>query len=86
MANLDQLNATLQLLEELTDMENKIDKIYLPIETMYSKLRSVLQHQLFDLFTLILHFEQQIIYLLQSVNFEIILFCAKNINKVQNIV
>ncbi|XP_059166583.1 dynein axonemal heavy chain 8-like [Physella acuta] len=36
---LDQLNSALHLLEELRDMENKIDGIYLPIETMYSKLR-----------------------------------------------
>ncbi|CAL1527205.1 unnamed protein product [Lymnaea stagnalis] len=36
---LDQLNSVLHLLEELSDMENKIDGIYLPIETMYSKLR-----------------------------------------------
>ena len=39
VVNLNQLNSTLQLLEELVDMENKIDDIYLPIETMYSKLR-----------------------------------------------
>ncbi|XP_074662754.1 uncharacterized protein LOC141915202 [Tubulanus polymorphus] len=37
--NLDQLNSTLHLLEEIQDMENKIDAIYLPIETMYSHLR-----------------------------------------------
>ena len=37
--SLDQLNSALQLLEELRDMENKIDSIYLPIETMYEKLR-----------------------------------------------
>ncbi|XP_052708586.1 uncharacterized protein LOC128183562 isoform X10 [Crassostrea angulata] len=37
--SLDQLNSALQLLEELRDMENKIDGIYLPIETMYEKLR-----------------------------------------------
>ncbi|XP_076466964.1 uncharacterized protein LOC143298129 [Babylonia areolata] len=36
---LDQLNSALHLLEELRDMENKIDDVYLPIETMYSKLR-----------------------------------------------
>ncbi|XP_055889445.1 dynein axonemal heavy chain 8-like isoform X4 [Biomphalaria glabrata] len=36
---LDQLNSVLRLLEELRDMENKIDGIYLPIELMYSKLR-----------------------------------------------
>ena len=39
VTNLDQLNSTLQLLEELSDMENKVDDIYLPIENMYSKLR-----------------------------------------------
>ena len=39
VANLDQLNSTLNLLEELRDMEIKIDDIYLPIENMYSKLR-----------------------------------------------
>ncbi len=39
VSNLDQLNSTLHLLEELHDMENKIDDIYLPIETMYAKLR-----------------------------------------------
>ena len=37
--NLDQLNSTLHLLEEIRDMENKIDDIYLPIETMYANLR-----------------------------------------------
>lgn len=36
---LDQLNSALHLLEELRDMENKIDGIYLPIETLYAKLR-----------------------------------------------
>ena len=39
--SLDQLNSSLQLLEELRDMENKIDSIYLPIENMYDKLRLV---------------------------------------------
>ena len=39
--NLDQLNSTLQLLEELRDMENQVDDIYLPIENMYAKLRYV---------------------------------------------
>ncbi|XP_064629693.1 uncharacterized protein LOC135488785 isoform X2 [Lineus longissimus] len=39
VANLDQLNSTLHLLEELRDMENKIDGIYLPTENMYLKLR-----------------------------------------------
>ncbi|XP_071954985.1 uncharacterized protein [Antedon mediterranea] len=37
---LDQLNGALNLLEEVRDMENKIDAIYLPIETMYTDLRS----------------------------------------------
>ena len=41
VTNLDQLNSTLQLLEELRDMENKVDDIYLPIENMYAKLRWV---------------------------------------------
>ena len=39
VTNLDQLNSALHLLEELRDMENKIDEIYLPIENMYSRLR-----------------------------------------------
>ncbi len=39
VVNLDQLNSTLHLLEEVRDMENKVDDIYLPIETMYAKLR-----------------------------------------------
>lgn len=39
VVSLDQLNSSLQLLEELRDMENKIDNIYLPIENMYDKLR-----------------------------------------------
>lgn len=38
---LDQLNSALHLLEELRDMENKIDSIYLPIESMYDRLRLV---------------------------------------------
>ncbi|BFZ10052.1 hypothetical protein BsWGS_13093 [Bradybaena similaris] len=36
---LDQLNSALHLLEELRDMENKIDGVYQPIEAMYAKLR-----------------------------------------------
>ena len=39
VTSLDQLNGTLNLLEEVRDMENKVDAIYLPIETMYSDLR-----------------------------------------------
>ncbi|XP_071504103.1 dynein axonemal heavy chain 5-like [Diadema antillarum] len=40
VVTLDQLNGTLTLLEEVRDMENKIDAIYLPIETMYADLIS----------------------------------------------
>jgi len=40
VTTLDQLNGTLSLLEEIHDMENKIDAVYLPIENMYDKLRS----------------------------------------------
>lgn len=36
---LEQLNDALRLLEELSDMENMIDKIYLPIENIYADLR-----------------------------------------------
>ena len=36
---LEQLNDALHLLETLSDMENKIDSIYLPIETTYADLR-----------------------------------------------
>lgn len=36
---LEQLNDALRLLEELGDMENKIDQIYLPIEKCYADLR-----------------------------------------------
>jgi dynein heavy chain len=36
---LEQLNDALRLLEELGDMENTIDKIYLPIENCYADLR-----------------------------------------------
>jgi dynein heavy chain len=36
---LEQLNDALRLLEELSDMENTIDKIYLPIENIYADLR-----------------------------------------------
>ena len=39
VANLDLLNSTLHLLEEVRDMENKVDAVYLPIETRYQKLR-----------------------------------------------
>jgi dynein heavy chain len=36
---LEQLNDSLRLLEELSDMENKIDGVYLPIESIYADLR-----------------------------------------------
>lgn len=36
---LEQLNDALRLLEELSDMENKIDALYLPIENIYTDLR-----------------------------------------------
>lgn len=36
---LEQLNDALRLLEELGDMENKIDEIYLPIENCYTDLQ-----------------------------------------------
>ncbi|XP_077973667.1 uncharacterized protein LOC120348568 isoform X2 [Styela clava] len=36
---LDQLNGTLSLIDEIHDMENKIDGVYLPIEKMYEKLK-----------------------------------------------
>ncbi|KAJ1151043.1 hypothetical protein NDU88_003830 [Pleurodeles waltl] len=38
--SLEELNFSLQLLEELQDMEHKIDGVYQPIEDMYEKLRS----------------------------------------------
>ncbi|XP_069461306.1 uncharacterized protein [Ambystoma mexicanum] len=38
--SLEELNSSLQLLEELQDMENKIDGVYQPIEDMYEQLRS----------------------------------------------
>ena len=41
VTNLDQLNSTLHLLEEQADMHNRIDDIYLPIETLYEKLKWV---------------------------------------------
>ena len=41
VVSLDQLNSTLHLLEEVRDMENKIDDIYLPIESNYAMLRYI---------------------------------------------
>ncbi|KAM4694307.1 uncharacterized protein O3C94_004765 [Discoglossus pictus] len=37
--SLEQLNSCLTLLEEIQDMENKIDEVYKPIEDMYEQLR-----------------------------------------------
>lgn len=39
VVTLDELNSAFQLLQELGDMENTIDDIYLPVENMYGKLR-----------------------------------------------
>ncbi|XP_068697910.1 dynein axonemal heavy chain 8-like [Montipora foliosa] len=36
---LDDLNSAFQLLQELGDMENTIDDVYLPVENIYAKLR-----------------------------------------------
>ena len=36
---LDELNSAFQLLQELGDMENTIDDVYLPVENIYAKLR-----------------------------------------------
>ncbi|KAG8582082.1 hypothetical protein GDO81_007910 [Engystomops pustulosus] len=38
--SLEQLNSVLKLLEELQNMENKIDEVYQPIEITYEQLRS----------------------------------------------
>lgn len=40
VVTLDQLNDTLNLLEDIRDMENKIDGVYRPIEELYMKIRS----------------------------------------------
>ena len=39
VVTLDELNSAFQLLQELGDMENTIDDIYLPVENIYAKLR-----------------------------------------------
>lgn len=46
MESLEQLNSILTLLEDLQDMENKIDDVYRPIEVMYEDLRYVLDHNM----------------------------------------
>ena len=38
-SQLEQLRECLRLLDELRDMENKIDERYLPIETLYARLK-----------------------------------------------
>ena len=39
VVSLDELNSAFKLLQELGDMENTIDDIYLPVENIYAKLR-----------------------------------------------
>ena len=39
VVTLDELNSAFQLLQELGDMENTIDDVYLPVENIYAKLR-----------------------------------------------
>jgi len=39
IVTLEQLNETLRLLDELRDMEGKVDGLYRPIEDMYALLR-----------------------------------------------
>ncbi len=36
---LDQLKSTLELLHTITDMQNLIDELYLPVERLYTMLR-----------------------------------------------
>ncbi len=36
---LDQLKSTLELLHTITDMQNLIDELYLPVERLYIMLR-----------------------------------------------
>ena len=38
ISSLDQLNKVLNLLQELHDLENTIDDLYLPVEVTYKKL------------------------------------------------
>ena len=44
VVTLDELNSAFQLLQELADMENTIDDIYLPVENIYAKLRYYLRN------------------------------------------
>lgn len=39
VVTLEQLNETLRLLDDLRDMEGKVDGLYRPIEDMYTLLR-----------------------------------------------
>ena len=39
VVSLDELNSAFELLQELGDMENTIDDVYLPVENIYAKLR-----------------------------------------------
>ena len=39
VVTLDELNSAFKLLQELGDMENTIDDLYLPVENIYAKLR-----------------------------------------------
>ena len=41
VVTLDELNSAFQLLQELGDMENTIDDVYLPVENIYAKLRCI---------------------------------------------
>lgn len=45
VVTLDELNSAFQLLQELSDMENTIDDIYLPVENIYAKLRYYLTNR-----------------------------------------
>ena len=39
VGSLDELNSAFGLLQELSDIENGIDDVYLPVENIYAKLR-----------------------------------------------
>jgi dynein heavy chain len=39
VVTLEQLNETLRLLDELRDVEGKVDALYRPVEDMYALLR-----------------------------------------------
>lgn len=48
VVTLHELNSAFQLLQELGDMENTIDDIYLPVENIYGKLRYMKWSQSID--------------------------------------